>query len=54
MEVLILDGAPVNDVCLCCCAGTIGVNEEFVDVGLDEAHILLLLGAAAVCQLTED
>lgn len=54
MEVLILDGAPVNDVCLCCCAGTIGVNDEFVDAGLDEAHILLLLGAAAVCQLTED
>lgn len=45
--------APENDVCRCCCAGTIGANDECVEVGLEEAHILPLLGAAAVCQLTD-
>lgn len=50
---LILGCVPENDVCRCCCVGTIGANNEFVDVGLEEAHILLLLGAAAVCQLTD-
>lgn len=49
IEVFILGCAPEND----CCAGTIGVNDELVDVGFEEAHILLLLGPAAVCQLTD-